>query len=299
MNVRRRTPAAMADYSTQRTADRGTPRRERQRRRALGQHFLVDRSAVRRIVAALDPRPGDAVLEIGPGRGALTARLVESAGRIAAIELDPELCAALRQRFGPERLVLLHGDVLGCDLAGLGGRLELGTRPLLIAGNLPYSISKPVAQKLIRERAHVERAVLMFQSEVAERVAAGPGSRRYGPLSVLAGCAFRVRALFEIGPGAFRPPPQVRSTVTRWDRRRDSPLDLDADAEARLRACLAACFARRRRTLHNNLRTALGDERAAALLDRAAIDGARRAESLAADEFLRLAAAWDAPTEGA
>jgi 16S rRNA (adenine1518-N6/adenine1519-N6)-dimethyltransferase len=263
-------------------------------KRSLGQHFLVARGAIHRIVHALGLRPGEPLLEIGPGRGALTASLVDTVGRIAAVELDHELASALRHRFDPRRLVLIERDILKVDLGEVLRALDAppGAR-LVIAGNLPYNISKPVAQKLIAERARIERGVLMFQREVAGRLTAGACGRGYGPLGILARRAFRVERLFDLPPRAFSPPPQVTSTVTRWCVR---PGPLTREEERRLRCVLAACFARRRKTLRNNLLVALGDAtRADALLAAAALDGSRRAESLPAAAFGRLAALWEDP----
>ncbi|HKQ61242.1 MAG TPA: rRNA adenine dimethyltransferase family protein, partial [Candidatus Polarisedimenticolaceae bacterium] len=183
----------------------------------------MDAGAAQRIVAALEARPGDAVLEIGPGRGALTGWLIAAAGRVCAIELDETLATALAARFDAARLVLLRGDVLELELATAARALGAESVRLRIAGNLPYAISKPLALRLVAQCAHVERAVLMYQREVARRLTARPGSRDYGPLTVLAGEAFRIEALFELGPGAFRPPPAVVSTVTVWVPRAEPP----------------------------------------------------------------------------
>ena len=262
------------------------------RGKRLGQNFLVDRTAVERIVELLGPRPGEAVLEIGPGRGALTAPLISAAGRIGAVEVDDRLADGLAERFSEERLTLIRADVLQVDLAEVVIRLghPAGTR-LVLAGNLPYSISKPVAMHLVRGRETVARAVLMFQSEVANRITAAPGSRDYGPMSVLCGAAFRIRNVFDLGPGAFRPRPKVRSTVTSWIPRRDGALT--EENESAVRACLSACFSRRRQTLRNNLRAALGsDQRADRLLERAGLDGSLRAEVLPGEAFLELARWW-------
>ena len=250
---------------------------------------------MRRIVEALEPTTGAPLLEIGPGRGVLTEPLVERAGRIAAIELDARLAESLRRRFPPERLALVEGDVLDVELAAVGPWLGLPARtPLLVAGNLPYGISKPVARKLVDERASIERAVLMFQKEVADRLCAVPGQRAYAPLTVLVTLAYAVTPLFELPPRAFRPPPAVRSTVTRWLPR--SPSLLDPLLEARLAACLAASFARRRQTLHNNLRAALGSPAASAsLIEAAGLAPGQRAETVAPEGFLALARVWPAP----
>jgi 16S rRNA (adenine1518-N6/adenine1519-N6)-dimethyltransferase len=258
----------------------------------LGQHFLQDRGAVRRIVEALAPAAGEPVLEIGPGRGALTEDLLSAAGRLAAVEVDEHLAADLDARLGQRGLLVLRSDVLRVPLREVLQRLGAPPKArLAIAGNLPYNISHPIAEKLVRERDAVGRAVLTFQREVAERLTSGPGSRDYGPLGILAGTAFRIRTLFDLPPGAFRPVPQVVSSVTSWVRREES---LDTDLESALRSCLSACFARRRRTLRNNLRAVARD---AAAVDRwlegLGIDGGARAEALPAASFLRMAEHWD------
>ena len=262
-------------------------------KRSLGQHFLVDERIVARIGRALAPRPDEALLEIGPGRGALTADLLRRCDRMAAVELDATLVARLRARVAEDRLVLLERDVLRTPLRTVLkalGRAD-GER-LVVAGNLPYNISKPIVQKLIQERDCVDRAVLMFQREVADRLTASPGTRRYAPLGVLAGFAFHIEPLFDVSPRCFSPAPRVLSTVTRWSAPHGPPLC--HDDEKRLRLVLAASFARRRRTLRNNLKSALGDEsRVEELLAAAEIDGSLRAEALAPAAFLRLASRWD------
>ena len=265
-------------------------------RRRLGQHFLTDRSALRRIVRALDPVPGEPLLEIGPGRGALTAALLGSYDRVAAVELDERLVRLLAARFPEDRLLLVHADVLRVSFADVLEGLGAAGRRLTVAGNLPYEVSKPVVQKLIRERSHVDRAVLMFQREVAERLVARPGSRAYGPLSVLSSLAYDVERLFDLKPAAFRPPPRVMSTVTRWRRLADA--DLDDRTELRLRRVLAVAFARRRRTLRNNLRALIEDAAAVdRLLSACELDGGLRAEQVETAGFLRLADALGDPGE--
>jgi 16S rRNA (adenine1518-N6/adenine1519-N6)-dimethyltransferase len=261
-------------------------------RKRWGQNFLVDSGAAARIVEALDPQPGERVLEIGPGRGALTELLVARAGRIAAVELDPELARLLRARFDPSRLVLVEADALEVRLDAIALPQEPCGAPLALVGNLPYNISKPIASKLVRERAVVARAVLMFQREVADRLTARPGGAAYGPITVLVGEAFRVERLFDLPPSAFRPAPKVRSSVLRWTRR-DAPGFGPAEEEA-LRACLRSCFAHRRQTLSRNLRAALPgrEKEARSLLDAAGIDGGLRAEAVPPDGFRRLAALW-------
>ncbi len=257
----------------------------------LGQNFLAHSATARRIVESIGLDQGAAVLEIGPGRGALTELLLDAAGRVAAVELDPELAERLRRRHDPARLLLFQDDILKVELSQICARLE--SDRLIIVGNLPYGISKPVAAKLIRERAQVERAVLMFQREVALRLTAEPGQRSYGPLGLLAGMAFRIRRLFDLKPSCFRPPPKVVSSVTSWTRHvAADPEQEDLD---RLRSCLGACFARRRKTLRNNLRAVLGsDPLTDRLLQDSGIDGKLRAESLTREQFVRLSSEWPA-----
>ena len=256
-------------------------------RKRFGQNFLTDPQAARRIVAMLSPEPGETVLEIGPGRGALTEALLTEVPSMVAVELDRDLAAFLRERFPADRLRLIEQDVLALPLASLAG-----SGPIVIAGNLPYNISKPVASKLVLERASVKRATLMFQREVAERLTADPGTRAYGPLTVLCGRAYRIERVFDLGPGAFRPSPSVVSTVTHWTRRDDDALP--DGLVAPLRALLSAAFGHRRQTLRKNLRGALpgGDSAARDLLATAGLDGSKRAEMIAPEGFMALARAW-------
>lgn len=260
-------------------------------RKKWGQHFLRDPRAAERIVHALAIRPGELVLEIGPGRGALTALLVDRAA-VAAVEIDPRCARELRERFAGLRLTVVERDILTLELAEIFKLPELpSVDRLAIAGNLPYNISKPLASRLVRERRWVDRAVLMFQREVADRLVASPSTRAYGPLTVLAGEAYRIERLFDLRPSAFQPAPEVVSSVTRWIRRTDP--EFPEEEEAPLRACLSACFAMRRRTLFNNLRAALTDDATAVrLLDAAEIDGSARAESLPPAAYRRLAKLW-------
>ncbi len=262
-----------------------------------GQHFLEDRAVLARIVAALDLREDEALVEIGPGRGALTAPLLEAAGRLVAVEIDRGLAARLRDRFADGRLVVVEEDVLRFDLSRVAPLLEVpdGT-PVVVAGNLPYNVSKPVAMRLVGERLRVARAVLMFQREVANRLVASPGSKDYAPLTVLAGLAYAIERLFDVPPGAFRPRPEVDSTVTRWRTRGEEVLP--RALEPALRAALSAAFARRRGTLRSNLRAARGSEEAERLLAEAGLDPGARAETVPPEGFLRLARVWGASALG-
>jgi len=261
-------------------------------RRDLGQNFLVDRHSIERIVEALDPRSGEPILEIGPGRGALTEALVARVARMAAVERDGALADALRRDHSPDQLLVFEDDILRVDLASIASALEHppATR-IVVVGNLPYNISKPIAMKLIRERRSIDRAVLMFQKEVADRLTATPGTKSYGPLTILAGLTYCIERLFDLRPGAFRPRPKVDSTVTRWHTR-EMP-GFDVKHEAALLACLAASFQRRRQTLRNNLRSALGStDQAEALIHSAGLEASQRAEAIPPQGFVRLAEHW-------
>jgi 16S rRNA (adenine1518-N6/adenine1519-N6)-dimethyltransferase len=258
-------------------------------RKRFGQNFLVDRGAIDRIVKALAPSSADNVLEIGPGRGGLTEALLGTVPKLCAIEIDRDLVAHLRSLYPATRLSLVETDILDVSFSALAGGL-----PLVIAGNLPYNISKPIAMKLVLERAAIARAVLMFQREVAARLTAAVGTGAYGPLTILAGRAYRIERLFDVPPGAFHPRPQVVSTVTRW-----TPREGDALPESLigpLKAVLRAAFARRRQTISKNVRAALhGDDALASeLLKQAGLDGTLRAEAISPEGFVALAHLWPA-----
>lgn len=250
----------------------------------LGQNFLRDPQAVARIVAALGDIADCTVVEIGPGRGAITESLVARARHVIAVELDRELAAALRGRFDADHLTVVEQDVLGFDFASAAARA--GAR-LRLAGNLPYYITSPILMKLAESHAALDTAVLMVQREVADRVTAAPGSRDYGVLSVAVQAHGPVEPLFTLPPGAFAPPPEVHSTVFRW---RFAPrfTELGIEEESFMRLVKLA-FAQKRKTLANNLRAAgIGAEDAAAALDRADIGRQARAESLTIEALARL-----------
>lgn len=250
----------------------------------LGQNFLRDPQAVARIVAALGDIADRTVVEIGPGRGAITESLVARAGHVIAVELDRELAAALRSRFPADRLTVVEQDVLEFDFAS--ATASAGAR-LRIAGNLPYYITSPILMKLAASHAALDIAVLMVQREVADRVTAAPGSRDYGVLSVAAQAHGPAEPLFTLPPEAFAPPPDVYSTVFRW-RLAPRFTELGVEEESFMRLIKLA-FAQKRKTLANNLRAAgIGAETAAAALDRAEIDRQARAESLTIEALARL-----------
>ena len=251
----------------------------------LGQNFLIDAQAAQRIAAALGELAGRAVVEIGPGQGAITGELAARAGRVVAIELDGELAADLRRQFEPGRVTVVEQDVLQFDFAAAAR--EAGER-LRVAGNLPYYITSPILLKLAASNAALDLAVLMVQREVADRVTAAPGSRDYGLLSVTAQMYGPVEQLFTLPPSAFSPPPQVHSTVIRW---RFAPRFAELGVqEAGFLRFLRQAFAQKRKTLANNLRAAgVAPAAAAAALAQAGIDAQARAEAVPIEA---LAALW-------
>jgi 16S rRNA (adenine1518-N6/adenine1519-N6)-dimethyltransferase len=244
-------------------------------RQKLGQHFLIRGSILERIAAAACEASEPLVVEIGPGRGALTARLLARAQRVVAIEVDSYLADHLRAKYASEpRLEVIHADVLATDLAQWG--------PAAIAGNLPYYITSPILERILALGALARRAVLLMQKEVAERLVAAPGERPYGYLTVATALAAETRLLFEVKPAAFHPPPKVNSAVVRLiPSPRAAQMGL-ADREAFLQF-VALCFHQKRKTLRNNL---------AGVYGRDAIDAwpeaSLRAEQIPLEKFAEL-----------
>jgi 16S rRNA (adenine1518-N6/adenine1519-N6)-dimethyltransferase len=239
-------------------------------RQKLGQHFLIRGSVLERIAAALCPAPVELAIEIGPGRGALTEKLLKRAARVIAIELDAFLVEHLRRKFANElRFEVVHADVLATDLA------QWGRAP--VAGNLPYYVASPILQQAVR--GHVPRAVFLIQKEVAERLVAQPGSRAYGFLTVETALFATARLLFEVKPAAFHPPPKVDSAVVLLEPHgRDWGVDTDS-----LLRFVGRSFAHKRKTLRNNLAEFYGKE----LVDLWPEAGLR-AEQLSIDDFVRM-----------
>ena len=248
-------------------------------KKALGQHFLHERGVIDRIVHAIDPKPGERIVEIGPGQGALTFPLLRAHGALTVIEFDRDLIAPLTAAAAPiGELSIVHRDVLKVDfseLAGAGGTLRL-------VGNLPYNISSPI---LFHALDHAEAIIdmhFMLQKEVVDRMAAGPGSKVYGRLSVMLQAWCEVTPLFTVGPGAFRPPPKVDSTVVRLGPR--PPASVPIDDRARFGAIVRAAFGQRRKTLRN----ALGGLLSADAIAAAGIEPGQRAEQLEVADFIAL-----------
>jgi len=246
-------------------------------KRSLGQNFLVDSSVIDRIVRALDPKIEDTVVEIGPGRGALTEKLVERAGTVHALELDTELSRLLREKFsGLPTVHILETDALFVDFS----KIAEG-RKLRLVANLPYNVSTAILQRLFSFAGDLEDCVLMFQREVVDRITAAPGSKDRGYLSVLAQAYFTVDKLFDVPPNAFRPVPKVWSSVVRCVPRTDVKFDHE-----KLEAILSLSFSQKRKTISNNLKQRYAD--AETFLSHAEIDPQRRAETLTLEEWLRL-----------
>jgi 16S rRNA (adenine1518-N6/adenine1519-N6)-dimethyltransferase len=261
-------------------------------KKSLGQNFLVDGRVAERIVRALAPRADETVIEIGPGRGALTGMLLERAGRVVAVEFDRDLVPVLEERFGARAdFTLLHDDALRVDFCA---SVAPATSARVVA-NLPYNISTAILQRLIEQRSCLPESVLMLQREVVERMTARPGAGERGYLSVLVEAYSEAEALFDVSPSAFRPAPKVWSTVARLRARAIEPGDVRA-GPLFLRV-VGAGFAQRRKTMQNNLKgapapldalvAARGGPQAA--LDAAGIEPSRRAESLTLADWVRLA----------
>lgn len=217
-------------------------------KKSYGQHFLVNAGAADRIVAAAEAGPGSRVLEIGPGRGVLTGRLLATGASVTAIEADPELEPVLRSQF--PALDLRMADAVRYDFAALGDG------PFTLVSNLPYNVSKPLLMRFYAERRRFPRWVLMMQKEVAERVLARPGSKDWGPLGILLHNVCAVERVADLGPNSFRPPPKVDSTVLKFDVR-PAPLEDMGGDEVRFADKLFQLFQERRKTVRNRFK-ALG-----------------------------------------
>jgi 16S rRNA (adenine1518-N6/adenine1519-N6)-dimethyltransferase len=247
-----------------------------QARKRFGQNFLADPHYIKRIVDAVDPVPGDNLVEIGPGLAALTGDLIARAGHITAVEIDRDLAARLRERFTPAQLTLHEADALEFDFTTLGPRLR-------VVGNLPYNISSPLLFHLAADDRCLRDLHVMLQREVVARMTAAPGTADYGRLTVMLQAKFRITRLFVVPGGAFRPAPKVESAVARLvPLHADKPAIADAPLFARV---VAAAFAQRRKTLRN----ALSELATAATLEAAGIDPTVRGETLAVADFVRLA----------
>ena len=249
-------------------------------RKRFSQNFLVDRHYIARIVDAIDPQPGDTLVEIGPGRGAMTRALLERSDHLTAIEIDRDLAGHLQSEFDASRLTVIVADALSVDL----GAIATNGRRLRIAGNLPYHISSPLLFHCAQYADLIIDCTFMLQAEVVDRMAAAPSTAEYGRLSVSLQSLFEVTRLFGVPPGAFFPVPAVDSAIVRL-------VPLDSGRRPRIAdratfdACVAAGFGQRRKTLRNALRP-LAD---AALLESVSVDPGARGETLSVDDYVRIA----------
>jgi 16S rRNA (adenine1518-N6/adenine1519-N6)-dimethyltransferase len=247
-----------------------------QARKRFGQHFLSDVSVLDAIVDLIDPRPGQALIEIGPGLGALTWPLRERCGALTVIELDRDLAARLRTQTG---LNVIEADVLTVDFAALAQTLG---QPLRVVGNLPYNISTPILFHLLDSASVVADQHFMLQKEVALRMAAAPGGKDYGRLSVMLQWRYRIHTVLDVPPQAFEPPPKVDSAVVRMQ-----PLPLATQqSPPLLRELVTVAFSQRRKLLRHTLGRWL-DERGFA----GSFDVQRRAEEVPVAEYVALAEA--------
>jgi 16S rRNA (adenine1518-N6/adenine1519-N6)-dimethyltransferase len=252
-----------------------------------GQNFVIDANTVRRIVTLADVRADDVVLEVGPGLGSLTLGLLTAAERVVAVEIDPVLARALpitveeRAADLVARLTVLEADALSVD--------DLEPSPTALVANLPYNVAVPVVLHLLQRFPTIERVLVMVQAEVADRLAAAPGSRTYGVPSAKAAWYAQVRRVGSVSPGVFWPAPRVDSGLVAMDRRR--PPDTVA-SRTEVFAVIDAAFAQRRKTLRSALATWAGSPQAAeAALRRAGVDPSLRGEQLGIAEFARIAEA--------
>lgn len=250
----------------------------------LGQNFLHEKGVIEKIVQAIDPKPGDVLVEIGPGQGALTFPLLKRHGEVTAIEFDRDLHAPLQAAAREHgRLHLIEGDVLGVDFTALAARAGDARGQLRLVGNLPYNLSSPILFHALDHAAAIRDMHFMLQKEVVERMAAGPGSKVYGRLSVMLQAYCAVTPLFTVSPGAFRPAPKVDSAVVRLVPK---PAERIAVADRTTFAnVVRAAFGQRRKTLRNALQ---------GVADTAAIEAAglrpdARAEQVAVSGFVQLA----------
>ncbi len=250
-------------------------------RKRFGQHFLVDVGVIDAIVRAIAPGKDDTIVEIGPGLGAMTESLARAAGKLHLVELDRDLAATQRERWAREPRVIVHeADALRFDFTSLGSELR-------VVGNLPYNISTPLLFHLLEQRHAIRDMHFMLQKEVVDRIAAEPGGKAYGRLSVMLQAYLVTEALFDVPPDAFDPPPAVTSSIVRlYALPPDAHLPGDP---RRLASILASAFGQRRKTLRNSL-AGVADE---AALEAVGIDPAARAETVPVDAWIRLTDSLD------
>jgi 16S rRNA (adenine1518-N6/adenine1519-N6)-dimethyltransferase len=253
-----------------------------QARKRFGQNFLVSPGIIRKIIAAIAPRSGDTVVEIGPGLGALTAPLLDHLDHLHVVEIDRDLIARLRDRYPPERLTIHEGDALCFDFGALKS-----TGPFKIVGNLPYNISSPLLFHLTETANQVSEMHFMLQKEVVDRMVAAPGTTAYGRLSVMLQVRYAMERLFVVPPGAFDPAPKVDSAIVRMIPLNSAKPGAGVTAldEALFARLVQAAFSQRRKMLRNTLKDFGGE----ALLEAHGIAPTARAEVLSATDYVHLA----------
>jgi len=250
-------------------------------RKRFGQHFLHDPAVIRRIIDAVAPAVGQRIVEIGPGRGAMTWELLRRAQALDVIEIDRDLAQSLKRDSRATAGLRIHvQDALDCDFVGL----RAGGPPLRIVGNLPYNISTPLLFHLLSQRAAVGDMHFMLQKEVVDRMTAQPSNKTYGRLTVMLAAVAEVERLFDIGPGAFQPPPKVWSAIVRLRPTLKPRFDIGADGV--LRTLVTAAFSHRRKTLRNGLKGILTPHE----IESCGIDSQLRPETLTPAQFGLLAA---------
>lgn len=254
-------------------------------KKSLGQNFLQDLDIIRGIIDEVAPQPGETIIEIGPGRGALTEPLVATGARVIAIELDDHLSQQVRDRFAPEpNFTVINDDALAADLA----QVIAPAKSARVVANLPYNVSTAILQRLFQQPVITEMT-LMLQREVVDRMLAGPNDSERGFLSVLVEAHSVAEPLFDVPPTAFKPVPKVWSSVVRLIARNSIPADID---EAKLMRLVGAGFQQRRKTILNNLKASPGlfadPTQVQAKLESAGIEPTRRAQTLTLDEWFAL-----------
>jgi 16S rRNA (adenine1518-N6/adenine1519-N6)-dimethyltransferase len=256
------------------------------RRPKLGQHFLASEGYRRRIATALPLRADDLIIEVGPGRGAMTGILAERAGHLVAIELDARLAAELKEKYkGKKRIEIVERDILATDIAAICR--ERRAENCFVFGNLPYYITSPIIHHLVDAAGVIHGMALLVQREVAERITARPGSRDYGYLSVLVQLQSNPRITMRVPPGAFSPPPKVHSALVEFVMSPKFP-KWKAPERAGFLEFVQLCFAKKRKNLMNNLGQTFGKERVRAALDAMRLSASARAEELTIEQFAAL-----------
>ncbi len=260
----------------------GRPTAPLRAKKSLGQNFLRDEHYARRIVEAVDPRPGDAVLEVGPGQGALTGHIAATGCRLAVVDLDRRMIDLLQEQLRDVSILYLHQDVLTLDLEALAARMTDGGR-LRVVGNIPYYITTPILFHVLDHRHTVRDLTIMTQREVARRMVATPSTKEYGILSVFCQLFADVMLLFDVPPGAFQPRPKVTSSVVQL-RMLDAPRFPLVD-EQFFRSMVRSIFGLRRKMLRNSLERFAGS---ATMTPVAGVDLTRRPEQLSLQELVEL-----------